>query len=221
MTRVHILVEGPTEERFVKKILYPYYQKLDIYVNPTCICTKLIKGRRKYRGGHGSKYNHIRSDLLRLLRDRNAMVTTMIDFYGLPDDFPGIGEPAAGGCYREVARLEEKFAADIDNQRFIANIILHEFEGLLFSSPNHIQEVMFEGNRLSELHEISKSFSSPEEINDSPDTAPSKRLGRLFPEYQKPYHGLIIAQRIGLDTIRNQCPHFNQWIQKLEKLGKC
>ncbi len=219
MMRIHILVEGPTEERFVKEILYPCYQKLNIYVDPTCICTKLIKGRKKHRGGHGSKYNHIRRDLIRLLGDRNARVTTMIDLYGLPNDFPGIDHSFSGGCYETARHLEKKFAEDVDNQRFIPNIIVHEFEGLLFSSPQYIQAIMLEEDRLEELNKISRSFPSPEEINDSPDTAPSKRLENLFPSYNKPDHGTRIARRIGLETIRRQCPHFDQWIKKLEKLA--
>ena len=59
-------------------------------------------------------------------------------------------------------------------------------------------------------------------INDNPASAPSKRIQRLFPGYRKGSsvnaHAYRIARHIGLERIRRQCPHFNEWIEKLEKL---
>ncbi len=60
------------------------------------------------------------------------------------------------------------------------------------------------------------SFDSPEEINDSQQTAPSKRIVGLNPGYAKVSDGVRISQKIGLTVMRAQCPHFNEWIGKLE-----
>jgi hypothetical protein len=59
---------------------------------------------------------------------------------------------------------------------------------------------------------------SPEEINDGPETHPSKRLAGLFPTYRKPLDGPQIAGRIGLPAIRAACKHFDAWLAKLEAL---
>ncbi|MEO1765387.1 MAG: DUF4276 family protein, partial [Cyanobacteria bacterium J06629_18] len=61
---------------------------------------------------------------------------------------------------------------------------------------------------------------SPEHINDSPVTAPSKRILACCSGYEKPLHGSLIAIDIGLDTIRKQCRHFNQWLTRLENINQ-
>ena len=58
----------------------------------------------------------------------------------------------------------------------------------------------------------------PEEINDRPETAPSKRIIKYFSSYQNPLHGCLVALDVGLDTMRARCPHFAQWLKKLEQL---
>ena len=56
-------------------------------------------------------------------------------------------------------------------------------------------------------------------INGSP---PSKRIIAQFPQYSdlKTTVGPQMAERIGLETIRSKCPHFNAWVDRLEKLGE-
>jgi Domain of unknown function (DUF4276) len=63
-----------------------------------------------------------------------------------------------------------------------------------------------------------EAFSSPEHINDDPLTAPSKRILKCCDGYEKPLHGSLIAIDIGLEAIRQQCQHFNQWLLRLENL---
>lgn len=67
--------------------------------------------------------------------------------------------------------------------------------------------------------QIIKQFSSPEEIDNDPKTAPSKRLRDIYPEYRKRVDGPTIASKIGLQLIRQECRHFNEWLTKLESLG--
>ena len=68
-----------------------------------------------------------------------------------------------------------------------------------------------------EIHE----FTTPEDINNSRETAPSKRIMHIFPEgtYSKTEHGPLIAESIGIDAIRAKCPAFNEWVSKLEAWG--
>jgi hypothetical protein len=74
-------------------------------------------------------------------------------------------------------------------------------------------------NTSFKLQEIRDRFSTPEEINDSPQTRPSARIFNLFPSYRKRIHGPITSIRIGLETMRQECSHFNEWCIKLEKIG--
>ena len=96
--------------------------------------------------------------------------------------------------------------------------MLHEFEALLFVDPNKFKEWVDDESIIDSLHQIKASYSSPEEINNSPQTAPSKRILGLIPDYNKVIQGTIIAMEIGLDEMRRQCLHFNHWLDRLENL---
>lgn len=217
MQKVLVLVEGQSEEKFVKEVLNPHFNNLGKYLIPTIINTRIVKSGPNFKGGILS-YGQVKRDLVRLLRDTSACcVTTMFDLYGLPSEFPG-RDDAPLKPYDKVTHIEAAFAQDIDHQSFLSNLILHEFEGLLFTTPAEIARALNEPDREPELTKIRTSFQTPEEINDNPKTAPSKRLKSLFPFYNKPFYGMVISKRIGLNAIRTECPHFNQWVSRLENL---
>jgi hypothetical protein len=69
-----------------------------------------------------------------------------------------------------------------------------------------------------ELAKIRADVSSPEEIHDRVETAPSKRIQRICGGYEKPLHGVLIAEDIGLELIHRECTIFNAWLQRLESL---
>ena len=219
MTEIRILVEGDTELYFVDKILREYFKLRKIYITPVSIY-KAGKGDKKLHiGGHGNRYQNIRKNIYNMLgNNKKIFVTTMLDYYGLPKDFPGYNELKGENCFEKVVFLENRFKDNINNNRFIPNLILHEFEGLLFSDLEKIQQGIGGEDKLDELIKVSKAFSTPEEINDSPDTAPSKRIKKIFRFYRKTYHGPLIAQKIGLQAIREKCRHFHEWLVKIEKL---
>lgn len=103
-------------------------------------------------------------------------------------------------------------------ERFIPYIQMHEFEGLLFSEPEVMAQSIYRPDLAEFLAKIRNGFASPEHINNSPETAPSKRILSLFPEYQKPFNGVIVAKSIGLTKMRQECKHFNAWVEKLISL---
>jgi hypothetical protein len=161
----------------------------------------------------------VREEILRLLHDTSAMlVTTMIDYYGLPKSFPKRADPEGNTPLARVQSVETAIDGDISNPRFKSYLSLHEFEALLFSSPPTIASAFARSDLLSDLQKIRDSFSTPEEINEGNDTAPSKRLRELYPRYGKPFFGSLIAIRIGLETIRQACSHFNSWVSLLEQV---
>ena len=212
MGRILILVEGQTEERFVKDVLNPIFDKGALFLIPTIITTKVVKNGPNFKGGVNS-YTAIKKDTQRLLRDSDVLaVTTMLDYYGLPTDFPNWS--SSGSCYDKVKAAEKAFAEDINHEKFIPYLQLHEFEGLLFSIPTVISDTM-DRSKEAAVGSIRSQFGSPEEINQGEATHPSKRLLNLFPNYRKPLHGSLIANRTGLDTVRSACPHFNEWLTRL------
>ena len=186
---------------------------------PILYITKRVKDGPSFRGGIGS-YDKVKKELLKLLRDSSAAaVSTMFDYYGLPQSFPGRSAPQGNTCLERVEFVEHALASDINNCRFIPFLTLHEFEGLLFSSTADMANCLPGGTSLeSKFQEIRQQFKTPEDINDHPESAPSKRILDLYPSYQKPSFGVTIASRIGLQKIRKECPHFSKWLSKLEQL---
>ena len=222
MVRLNIIVEGHTEETFVRDMLSPHLAMHGVYVGGV---RRVETGRKRgkiYRGGITS-YSKAKKDIqIWMKQEKDAWFSTMFDLYALPKDFPGmsmsknIAEP-----YEKIETIEKAFANDIGSKRFIPYIQLHEFEALLFS--NIIKMGIYFLNREKEIKELKKlcdSFVSPEHINDTPDTAPSKRIERTIPGYhhEKPIAGPLVSAAIGFTTIRAKCHHFNKWISYLESL---
>ena len=219
MKRVFISVEGQTEETFVKEILVPHLESFQVYPVPIILSTKRTRQGNKFKGGI-TRFQRIQNEINLLLRDTDvSAVTSMYDLYKFPADFPGYDEAPRGDCYQRVAYLENEFTKLISDPRFRPYIQLHEFEALLFVNLSAISKAFPGTNKLAELERIKSAFSSPEEINEGEQTAPSKRILHLFPDYQKPLHGVLISIDTGLDNIRSECGHFNDWITWLESLN--
>ncbi|GAA4498794.1 DUF4276 family protein [Pseudaeromonas paramecii] len=214
MSRVLVFVEGQTEETFVRDLLVPYFSRLGIYLTPI-----LAQTSPGHKGGIVS-YGKVKHQLTRLCRqDQGAYVTTMMDYYGLPNDFPGLDGRVAD-AHEQVMRLELALQQDIGAPNFIPNLMLHEFEALLFSAPEKFAEWLDDQALLAPMAAIRGAFATPEHINNSPQTAPSKRILALVPHYKKTVDGPLIAEDIGLDAIRAKCPHFNNWIERLLALPR-
>ncbi|MBR8840719.1 MAG: DUF4276 family protein [Stigonema ocellatum SAG 48.90 = DSM 106950] len=214
MIRVHIFVEGQTEETFVRELLYEHFLAKNIYLNPI-----LVKTSSTSKGGVVS-YAKIKPQINRkCLEDESAFVTTMFDLYGLPNDFPGSSSlPKTSNPFQKAAYLEQNMGKDIGHENFIPNLLVHEFEGLLYSNPQAFS-AWFGKSVVSILQADRNAFPSPEHINDNPLTAPSKRIRNCCDGYDKPLHGSLVAIDIGLDSIRQQCQHFNQWLLSIENLN--
>ena len=134
--RLNITAEGPTEERFVKQTISNYLGNYNISTDVRNVLTSKDK-YKQYRGGLIS-YKKAKKDIQTWLKQdkaNNAFFTTMFDYYALPNDFPGFEKSKKiYDKYRRVEFLENEFAQDINDDRFIPYIQLHEFEALLFSN---------------------------------------------------------------------------------------
>jgi hypothetical protein len=127
----------------------------------------------------------------------------------------------------KATTIEQALAEDLQGllgrrfnpHRFVPFVIMHEFEGLLFSDCERFCIGIGRPDLLAAFLDIREQFTSPEEINDSPRTAPSKRVCAIVEGYQKPLHGTLAASAIGIDTIAAECPHFSDWISRLEHIS--
>jgi hypothetical protein len=163
--------------------------------------------------------NHLRQDV-------NVVVTTMVDYYGLPQEggreWPGRAMARLQPVGTRASFVEQQLSDDLrtilDTDRFIPFVVMHEFEALLFSDCVTFGEGIYRPEIGREMLSIREQFANPEEINDSPETAPSKRLRALEPRYQKPLMGSLGALAIGLERMRAECPHFDGWVRRLEEV---
>ena len=211
MKRLFIVVEGQTEEAFVNELMTPFFMQKGIYdVRPV-----LIQTSKGHKGGFVN-YDHLKNDLIRLLKSQgqDVVVSMFVDFFRCPE-FPNQKNiDALPSHIEKVEEMKKILADDINDWRFIPYIQLHEFEALLFSAANGF-EMYFENHVSKEIQAIIDSFDNPEEINGGSETAPSKRLSRIIPGYDKVIYGNIVALEIGLSTILGKCPGFRAWMESL------
>lgn len=222
MIRVHIICEGQTEEMFVNTVLATQFSHKGIHLYPSLL------GKPGHKGGNLCIARLLPDIRARLLGDSQAYCTTFFDFYGLPNDFPGKQDARRAGTTRDKANsvlvaLGESVKTAIGEEptrRFIPYVQMHEFEGLLFSDAHAFACGINRASLSQSFTSIRNDFKTPEDINDNPRTAPSKRIEALFSAYDKPLHGSLAAKAISLDVIRQECPLFNEWLSQIEVLQK-
>ena len=218
MKRCLILVEGQTEEIFVNSLLRDHLQVCGIWPTPTLLTTKRVKDGPNFKGGI-RRYASVKPQIQNLLRDKDAAaVTTLFDYYGLPEDFPGRADARTrGSALERVQCLESAMSRDIDDSRFIPHVVLHELEAWIFSDIQACHNV-FPKAIIGQLMLIRSSSMGPEDINDGSETAPSKRIFRCYQDYIKTITGPQALRAIGISKIRCECPHFDAWLSRLESL---
>ena len=218
--RLYVTTEGQTERKFAEEVLGPHLANYNIEVKARVVLTNRKLGKR----GGIMDYDKIRGDLHRLMLEdqhEEARFTTMIDLYALPNKFPGWTEARqTTHSQNRITILERSLKADIEDQRFLPYIQLHEFEALLYCDLSQLQKRI--AGSAPGLTKLTKEVRGipPEEINDGTTTAPSKRIIRHVPIYErsKVRVGVAAAAAIGLPALRNKCPHFNSWVNRLELL---
>ena len=221
MARLLVLVEGETEEQFVNTVLEEHlwtfgYSRADARL--------LGKARQRSSRGGIVSWSSARQEILNLLRqDRGVKLALMVDYYALPQTggraWPGRAASAGAGAVE--AALQEcvagRMGSGFDRGRFLPLVMMHEFEAMLFSDCEAFgRAIGCSSDLIQNLQAIRDGFDTPEDIDDGPETAPSKRIEHLFPRYRKPLMGALAAQKIGLPSIRAECPHFRGWLERLE-----
>jgi hypothetical protein len=219
-------VEGETEETFVNEVLSPHLYSRGY----TRVSARLMgNARQRDRRGGIRPWSSVKEDIVTHLReDPQCFASCMVDYYALPQTAERAwpGRKAAGmlSFPQKAPTIQEALLADIcnamgksfDSSRFIPYVMMHEFEALLFSDCERFAQGIGRPDLAPRFQQIRNDFETPEEIDDSPATAPSKRVLALVPGYEKPLMGTLAVLEIGLDAIRAQCPHFRSWLGRLE-----
>lgn len=226
MSRLLIHVEGETEETFVNEVLAPHLYQFGY----SSVSARLLgNSRRRSKRGRIGAWHAVRSDILNHLReDPESLSTIMVDYYALPQSgqnswpmrkestrHPFLDKPAIiqNAIHKEIS---ESMGSSFLPDRFIPYIMMYEFEGLLFSNPENFAKGIGQCALVRDFQKIRASFETPEHINDSPETAPSKRIIKIVSNYDKPLMGTLAILEIGLDQIRAECALFNHWMNQLE-----
>ena len=223
VTHLYVFCEGATERQFCVQVLQPH-----LFMPGTGMVHTLAVGEKDHHHIYGlgkrARYDRVRRFITNTIKQReneNVYFATMFDLYALAADFPGTADltrnPANPTPY--VESLEQALESDIDHRFFFPHILLHEFETLLFSQPEAFA-IAFENCDaiIDRLKQIAARESSVEHIDDGQHSAPSKRIISVLPQYEgrKSTAGPDIAEYIGLDKIRQKCPHFDKWLQQVE-----
>jgi Domain of unknown function (DUF4276) len=221
MKNLYIIVEGETEVEFINRMLIPYFYECGIISHIQAIPVSMSGG------GHGfNNIEHFKNTIKPLLKyNDKPYITTMIDHYGINSEkkLPNYSICAQKqGAEAKISCLEESLNNVVQSIEkypfFIPNIIRHEMETLLFANPDSgfdLENVKIKNAVL----EIYKKFPNIEDINDTPQGAPSKRLDQIYKangqEYKKVADAVDIAELTGITIILKKCPKFKAWIENI------
>jgi hypothetical protein len=217
---VVVLVEGRTEKIFVANILAPYMASWRVYLTP------IILSKQGQKGGD-VRFARAKNDIGEHLKQRSdTWISTLVDYYGIKSDWPGYAESKKLADHMkkaatmnqatalEIARLFPEYQTET---RFIPYVSMHETEALYFSDPACLASNL--GVSQQSIDAILSECGEPEQINDSPDTAPGKRLAKLASRFKKTTTGITIAEQIGIPKMREACPIFDAWIERISTLA--
>jgi hypothetical protein len=228
LINIYVIVEGQCEENFVNNILKPYFFSKNIFLKPEQVITGKDKHGTVCKGGgnsYGLYKKHIQNRIKNCTKQKNCYITTMIDFYGLPNDFPKSNDTSKKTTYDTIKLWEKTFFDDIGVDNFIPYIQLYEFETLLYCDIDKICDEFFDLDIKNLKVKITKDiqqFDNIELINNSIDTSPSKRLNKLTDgKYcnSKVASSTNILKKIDIKTMLQKCTHFKYWIEKLTILN--
>lgn len=224
--RLLVHVEGETEGTFVNSVLCPYLVGQGYWSVEARLMGDAHK--RINRGGSQAWQSAQQGILSHLRKDKNIVVTTMVDYYGMPQSrsrqWPGRVAANSLPFEQKAEVVQNALAEDIrkhmgvgfNPRRFIPYVSMHEFEALLFSDCHGFADSIEHPEIGDTMQKMLDQFGNPEKIDDSPETAPSKRILALLPTYDKEDMGISAIQEIGLDIIRSRCANFAEWLRRLE-----
>jgi len=235
-TTVFCVVEGQTENAVLKRLVSPHLGLLGVDFH-----APIVKIGRSRGGVKFLEADDLYAQIHNFLKDRRQPhVTTFFDYYAFPtggakgwDFVPGVKSEAS---IRGLANAADKLEAELKRRaiegldlpnletRLLPYVQLHELEALFFAEPEKIAETLGNPTLARIFQGAVVESGGCENINDRPQTAPSKRIESAFPGYIKGRsdfaHGPRIAEKLELTVVRQQCPRFDAWVARMESLSE-
>lgn len=209
MKRLVFVVEGNTEIALIQKVIVPYLVKRGF--QNSMHAQTITTNRKQFKKGGVSSFGLFQNEIRNTLAQGNVIVTMIIDFFKLPSDFPNYTTDSL-----KIDQIERGIHDSFgQNENLIPYIQRHELEALMFSSIAGFELLIEDIKKIDAIKKIIQDFPNPEDINNSPQTAPSKRLQQIF-KYDKVADGEIIFELIGIETLMEKCPRFSKWISRIE-----
>ncbi len=209
MKRLVFLVEGDTELILINQHVIPYLYKQG-FTN-SMNAQKIITNRKLHTKGGNINYEYLQNDINRVFAQGNVIITTFLDFFRLPNTFPGYTINV-----NNIVNVEAAIHKEFGNHPYLIPYIQkHEMEALMYCCIDGFEIVVDEAKALKALQEIIDKYFNPEEINSAPNKAPSKRLKAIF-NYDKVVDGELILEAVGISNMINKCPRFALWLQKIQ-----
>jgi hypothetical protein len=216
---LYLLAEGQTEYEVIDAVVQPHLEAVGFQVRKSIIVTRRAAGGPARRGGV-STWRKLQAEIRRVLRDPSIdVMTTVVDYYGLPADVPGMAARPDGGPSDRVSFVEAAVAAAIGDGRFVPHFVLHELETWVLAAATQLGALVGDGRLAARLGKVVSGHGGPEQVDDGPSTAPSKRIIELFPGFDKTFDGPLAIADLGLDELRKACPHADSWLRHLELLA--
>ena len=216
MPRLIFIVEGDSEQRFINEHLVSYLALK--FPGVSMHAQKITTNRKKNVKGGNVNYELLKNEIRRTYAQGGVLITTFMDFFRLPTDFPGYTQDV-----KQISQIEDAIRVDCNSiippSSFLPYIQKHEFETLLFANSAGFSKVV-DAVEMNEILKVLKKFSTPEDINGSPETAPSKRLLSIF-KYKKVADSALVMKDVDIDALRKQCPKFDAWVSRLEVALGC
>jgi len=204
--RIHLLVEGQTEETVALDLFQPHLTANGWSVSRSIMITRRPAAARAHRGGVSS-WPKLEGEIRRLLRDSSLdVVTTLLDYYGFPADAPGMADRPAADAFVRVEHVERSLALAVGDGRFLPHLSLHETEAWVFAAAAQLGELLGAPALGRKLRDESAAAGGPELVNDGPSTAPSKRLQAHCPGYSKPVDGPLAIRELGAAGVAAPMP---------------
>ncbi|MFN0077939.1 MAG: DUF4276 family protein [Prosthecobacter sp.] len=230
---VYCLVEGFSEANLVKRLLAPHLSRHGVDIFAPMVTTRRDRKAGKVHKGGGASFQPYRNDLERLIKQwrgkPEVWITTLMDVYALPSDFPGRADGYTLRDHHAKAAFFEGKIHEVANElgapRFIPHLALHEFETLLLADVAALGTLFLDkGHEIQQLAQDIAAFPDVEAINHTPQGSPSNRIARRIPGYDRykanDQSGAInVLEVVGLDALRQRCQHFDAWITRLELLA--
>ena len=216
------IVEGKTEQIFIDYLLKPYLAEKNIFITATL-------ASKSGQSGGDVHFERVKNDINLHLKHRNyTYVTTLIDYYGTKE-WPGFEQIRQGATPKQISdiinsetkkQIVKLFSENEAERRFIPYMAIHEFEALLFSDSSILSSELRIDQK--EVDKVLEKCGEAEAVNNSPETAPSKRLNKWSSngKFKKTTTGILIAGKIGIEKMREKCPLFNNWLINFETIQK-